>query len=99
MSELGLIPNFFKGIIPVVNQKYEGDITIVPHFNLKDYFNIISNPNQAIIGECIRIGMIGTRPKMSHIHNALKIEMTLEKCVAKLRKQLYPDGNFPKWNQ
>jgi len=98
-SELGLIPAYFRRLVTVVAQKYEGDITIVPQFSAQDYRTLLSNPSMQIIEGCMDKGSRATWPKIARIRNQLKIELTLEKCVYKLRKKLYPDGASPKWNR
>jgi len=99
MAEMGLLPNTFKGVVPIINQKYEGDITIVPKFDIKDYLSLLSNPSQNTILDCLSKGEKATWPKLSRIRNQLKIELTLERCVLELRKQMYPGGDYPKHSQ
>jgi len=99
LSELGLIPAYFRRLVTVVAQKYEGDITVVPQFSAQDYRTLLSNPSMQIIEACMDKGSRATWPKVARIRNQLKIELTLEQCVFKLRKKLYPDGIFPKWNK
>ena len=46
MAEMGIFSSIITPLQPLVSQKYEGDITIVPDITLDDYLHIISNPTE-----------------------------------------------------
>jgi predicted acylesterase/phospholipase RssA len=49
LSSLG----YFQGIAAVINQKYSGDVTIIPDFSLEDYTRLLSNPDKAWMQHCL----------------------------------------------
>lgn len=51
LGNLGLIPRRLSTLPIVLSQKYRGDITIVPDFDLRDYAQILKNPTPAWIKE------------------------------------------------
>lgn len=49
MAEMGVFSSIVVRLQPLISQKYEGDITIVPEVTLDDYNHIISNPTEVIV--------------------------------------------------
>jgi TAG lipase/steryl ester hydrolase/phospholipase A2/LPA acyltransferase len=46
MAEMGIFSFIVVRLQPLISQKYEGDITIVPEVTMDDYNHIISNPTE-----------------------------------------------------
>jgi len=88
-AELGLAPRFLEVLVPIISQPYCGDITIIPHLRngYRDYINVITNPNDAIIKEAILCGMKSTWPALSMIANHNSIERTIFEAVEALRSE------------
>jgi len=87
-AELGLLPSILMKLQPLITQKYEGDITIVPRITFEAYSRILSSPNEEFRQKCSRIAEKCTWPKIRIIRNHLLIERTLERCVLRLRSSL-----------
>jgi len=88
IAELGLLPSIFTKLQPLLGQKYEGDITVIPKITWNVYSKILSNPNEAFRMHCTFAAETSTWPKISMIRNHCLIENTLERCVLKLRAAL-----------
>eukprot|EP00164_Ancoracysta_twista_P002830 GFYU01003765.1.p1 GENE.GFYU01003765.1~~GFYU01003765.1.p1 ORF type:complete len:607 (+),score=129.45 GFYU01003765.1:224-2044(+) len=88
IEELGILPDPLTSIFSLVNQKYQGDITIVPASNIKDYLGLVSNPTNEMIQHGTREGERNTWPLIPRIFNQLHIELTLEKCVRTLKSSI-----------
>lgn len=69
----------------VVNQKYNGDINIVPPRNPTNIFKIVSNASPADLAEFIRSGTVTTWPKMEMIRNSTMISRTITQCLDNLK--------------
>eukprot|EP00045_Choanoeca_perplexa_P007039 m.61834 g.61834 ORF g.61834 m.61834 type:complete len:584 (+) comp13903_c0_seq10:1305-3056(+) len=82
---LGLLPLSLNNFRTVLNQKYTGDITIVPGATAEDYTRIVSNPSDDSFKRAVRVGELATWPKLSQIENHLKIELALDDIVHLLR--------------
>jgi len=89
LAFLGLLPAFLSPIQNLITQKYSGDITITPEVSLESYKNFLSNPTPEMHLLGTQKGELNTWPKMAIIKNHCNIELTLERCTAKLREQLY----------
>jgi NTE family protein len=69
----------------VLSQRYMGDITVAPHYKLKHYASILSNPSSDFISELMLQGERATWPKLAMINTHAKISNTLETCIADLK--------------
>jgi len=89
LVNLGLLPQYLLPLQPIVTQKYDGDITIVPKITWREYANIISNPTDEYVQECILKGQQTTWPIISFVENHCRIERTLDECLLKMRDELH----------
>eukprot|EP01137_Pigoraptor_chileana_P007253 Opistho-2@52583 len=89
MGKLGVLPRTLNNLRTIIDQKYEGDITIVPTVRLCDYLSLVSNPTTEYIDRGIEVGQLATWEKVSVIRNHLAIELTLDRILARLRKKLF----------
>lgn len=79
--QLGLLPSVFGGLL---NQKYIGDVTIVPPLSFKGYASVISNPTTESLAEFVRVGEKRTWPSIALIRSQCELEIVLDQCVRKL---------------
>mmetsp|Transcript_28388 Transcript_28388/g.66348 ORF Transcript_28388/g.66348 Transcript_28388/m.66348 type:complete len:683 (+) Transcript_28388:196-2244(+) len=79
--QLGIVPSFLGGLL---NQKYVGDVTIVPPLSLSGYARVISNPTSSSLAEFVRIGEKRTWPSIALIRSQCELEIVLDQCVRKL---------------
>lgn len=85
--------NFLRQISSIINQKYTGDITIIPDITLDDYKRLLSNPQKDWMIEARRRAERKTWAQISHIEHRCAIELTLDRCLRKLSKQLSNQGS------
>lgn len=69
----------------IMTQRYSGDVTIAPHYELRHYRRMLSNPDPVFIRQLMLEGERATWPKISMIRAHGKISKTLERCIARLR--------------
>jgi TAG lipase/steryl ester hydrolase/phospholipase A2/LPA acyltransferase len=86
LGNLGLIPRRLSTLPIVLSQKYRGDITIVPDFDLRDYAQILKNPTPAWIKDASLRSERKAWRKLSIIQHHLAIEIALDEGMQKLRK-------------
>lgn len=84
VSRLG----FLRSLAGVVNQKYSGDITIVPDWSAEDYFRLLSNPDKSWLLQCIKKSERKTWQKLTQIRHACAIELTLDRCMKRVEMAL-----------
>jgi len=82
--QLGLVPNFIGGLL---NQKYVGDVTIVPPLSISGYARVISNPTPESLAEFVRVGESRTWPSIALIRSQCELEIVLDQCVRKLASE------------
>lgn len=92
VAELGLNTNVLKfldiGFIPLLTQKYEGDITICPtgKISLVKLLQIcLANPTQETFPEIVKAGERACWPHIARIRTMCRIEFALERAVRYLR--------------
>lgn len=71
----------------IMAQRYSGDVTIAPSYKIRDYRQMLSNPDPAYIREMTLAGERATWPKISMIRSHARISKTLERCVRRLKLQ------------
>lgn len=69
----------------IMAQRYSGDVTIAPHYEMRHFRRMLSNPEPAFVRELILAGERATWPKISMIRSHAKISKTLERCVIRLK--------------
>ena len=81
LVDLGLAPGFLSLLL---NQKYVGDVTIVPPLTLEGYAQIISNPSIESFQRFVKVAERRTWPNLEHIRSQCQVEMVLDDCVKHL---------------
>ncbi|KAG6066126.1 hypothetical protein E4U32_006500 [Claviceps aff. humidiphila group G2b] len=85
MAELGIFPNLMTKCRTILNQKYSGDITILPEVAMNDLPKVLTNPDaEFMIRSCIA-GERATWPRLSRIRDCCAIELALDRAVHSLR--------------
>lgn len=69
----------------ILDQKYVGDITIVPDVTLSDYPQLLVNPTAERLKACIQASEYSTWKLIPVIRGACEIEFTLDECVRRMR--------------
>ncbi|GBG25581.1 Patatin-like phospholipase domain-containing protein AN0408 [Hondaea fermentalgiana] len=77
-----------KGLIPVLTQKYSGDVTIYPRVRASDFFTLLRNPSEAEYAACIQEGERITWPKLQSIRRRCMVEFMLDDCVHAMQSQI-----------
>ncbi|TNC80675.1 MAG: DUF3336 domain-containing protein [Oleiphilus sp.] len=72
----------------MMDQRYNGDVTIAPNYRLKHYAKVLSNPTPDFVEELMLQGERATWPRISMIRTHAKISQTLESCIAKLKSDV-----------
>jgi predicted acylesterase/phospholipase RssA len=49
LSSLGVIPDKLRTVIGLINQTYQGNVTISPQVKISDYWNLLRNPTPTFI--------------------------------------------------
>ena len=78
LVDLGLAPGFLSLLL---NQKYVGDVTIVPPLTLEGYAQIISNPSIDSFQRFVKVAERRTWPNLELIRSQCQVEMVLDDCV------------------
>lgn len=78
-----------RQISSVLSQKYTGDITIIPDLGFDDYSRLLSNPQKDWMIDARKRSERKTWAQLSHIKHRCAIELTLDRCLRKLSKQLH----------
>jgi TAG lipase/steryl ester hydrolase/phospholipase A2/LPA acyltransferase len=88
LAELGVFPNLVTKCRSVLNQKYSGDITILPEIDYKDFPRILKNPTSDFMLKACLSGERATWPKLSRIRNHCAVELELDAAVQVLRARV-----------
>lgn len=83
-----LLKTLGAGLVPVITQKYHGDITIAPDFSVTDLMTILDNPSPEEFQAKILQGERNTWPVLSVIRMHCMIELMLDDCVHSVQKRL-----------
>lgn len=86
IANLGIFTNILMKTISIFEQRYEGDITIVPKFGIDDYLRTLSKTTPEFVHDAIIKGARATWPKMDMIRNQCLVEQTLDRIIFKLRE-------------
>ena len=81
-----------RQIASIISQKYTGDITIIPDLTLDDYTRLLSNPQKDWMLDARKRSEKKTWQQLSHIKHRCAIELTLDRCLRKLAKELHHSG-------
>jgi TAG lipase / steryl ester hydrolase / phospholipase A2 / LPA acyltransferase len=82
------IPLLGKGLLPLLTQKYEGDITLVPRWGLNDLFELFKDPDKPRFDACTVEGERITWPLLSKVRDECEIERVMDRCTRQLRLKL-----------
>lgn len=92
IAELGLNTNVLKfldiGLIPLITQKYEGDITVCPTDEYSMLYLLrtsLANPTKDSFQQIIASGERASWPHISRVRTMCRIEFALERAVRYLR--------------
>ncbi|KAG0250961.1 hypothetical protein DFQ27_009118 [Actinomortierella ambigua] len=85
LSILGVTPRLIHKTQAIMAQRYDGDITIVPHLDFNDYINIVSNPSPEHIMDATLKGERATWPRISIIKNHCSVEHCIDDILYRLR--------------
>ena len=88
LIDLGIFPTTLTKTVSILNQKYSGDITILPEISFSDMPRILSNPSVEFMENAMLAGERATWPKLSRIQNHLAIELALDNAAQKLRERV-----------
>ena len=91
LSQLGLFPMIFgQDVSKVFQQKYDGDLTLIPKFNTMQVFGFksLSNPSCEDMEEYLRNGQITTWPYLSAIKEMLRLETAIDRSIRTLNKRV-----------
>lgn len=80
-NDLGLMLDKARS---VVEQKYVGDINIIPPRRPLSVLGVLRNPTLADVREYIRLGERSTWPRLDMVHNTTRISRTFRQCLARL---------------
>lgn len=87
LSQLGFMPKLYgQDISRIFNQKYHGNVTIVPDMILSETFgvNAILNPTIEDMTRYIRGGQLATWPHIERIHHMIAVESAVYECMEEL---------------
>lgn len=85
LAELRIFPTTITKIRSVLSQKYSGDITILPEFNVHDLPRILKNPDVAFMERSTLSGERATWPKLSRIRDRCMVELAIDRSIQALR--------------
>ncbi|KAJ3411302.1 hypothetical protein HDV05_002406 [Chytridiales sp. JEL 0842] len=85
LSEIGIKGSLLYRVKAILVQKYYGDITIVPSIAVKDYTEIVTNPDNEMMAYYTTVGERATWPQVSIMKNHCQIEMCIDEILYRLR--------------
>lgn len=87
-AELGIFPNLLSKTRSILNQKYSGDITILPEVSYSQFPKVLQNPTTEFMLQSMLHGERATWPKLSRVQNHCAIELALDDAVQHLRARI-----------
>ena len=75
----------------MIEQNYEGTITICPPLQLKDFFKAIQNPTSQDMQHYILVGERATWPYLAEMHLLTRVELVLDSLYRQLPQSPLPD--------
>lgn len=85
LAELNIFPTAMTKLRSVLSQKYSGDITILPEFNVNDLPRILKNPDVDFMERSTLSGERATWPKISRIRDRCMVELAIDRSIQVLR--------------
>ncbi|QRW01821.1 patatin-like phospholipase protein [Ceratobasidium sp. AG-Ba] len=96
IRDLELLPRLLgQDWSSVFTQKFEGSVTIWPRTRLKDWFNILSDPDEQELERMMVVGQRVTWPKLHLIENRVRIEREIYRGRKALRQTGPPRSTAP----
>ncbi|KAL1898637.1 Lipase 5 [Ceratocystis pirilliformis] len=99
MVDVGMAPGYCSKIKSILNQKYSGDINILPEINPKDLPCLLTNPTIDFMLRSCLAGEKATWPKIARIRERVSIEAALGRCLNTLKARVIASHeiyNYPK---
>ncbi len=88
-------PRQLHQLLAVLQQKYDGDITIVPDLDFADLSGLLSDPSQEQIQKSVRKGEKATWPVVAVVWNQCKAELLLDQLLSQLKRGETGDTVIP----
>jgi predicted acylesterase/phospholipase RssA len=91
LSRLGLFPHIFgQDISKVFQQKYHGNLTIVPRFTTMQTIGlkVLANPTEAEMENYLKYGQIAAWPHLNAIRDMIRMERALDDCLKRLEERI-----------
>lgn len=85
LAELHIFPTTITKLRSVLSQKYSGDITILPEFNVHDLPRILKNPDVEFMERSTLSGERATWPRISRIRDRCVVELAIDRSIQTLR--------------
>lgn len=85
LAELHIFPTTISKLRSVLSQKYSGDITILPDFNVHDLPRILKNPDVEFMERSTLSGERATWPRLSRIRDRCMVELAIDRSIQALR--------------
>lgn len=95
LSTLGILPSSLHKLKSIISQKYAGDITLMPDYQVSDYLAIFSNPTPEKFLMSMQRSEKIAWPKISYIKNMLEVELALDESLYKARGAEFESKNKP----
>ncbi len=89
LHSIGLFRKLTYYLLNIIQQPYQGDITIVPKLALKDYMYMFSDLDRKSVENALIRGRHAVWPKISTMKMHGLVEQTLDEILFKLRSRLY----------
>ena len=88
LAELRVESKLIHRLRSILNQRYSGDINILPEIPLEDFAKILTNPTSDFMLRTCLAGERAAWPKISRIRDRCAIEMALDRAVISLRARV-----------
>jgi NTE family protein len=79
---------YLEHAVGILEQNYQGNVTIVPKLSIWRYANVTANPGLELIERFVHEGERATWERMSMIRYQTLISRTLDRCLRRLDEQL-----------
>jgi TAG lipase/steryl ester hydrolase/phospholipase A2/LPA acyltransferase len=82
------LPLLGKGLLPLLTQRYEGDVTLVPRWGMNDLFELFKDPDKERFETCKLEGERITWPKLERLRDECQVEFIMDQCCRSLRRKM-----------
>lgn len=94
LNTMGFLPNKFALLANLLMQDYTGDVNIVPELRLKDFFDLLNNPNPKSVNEWCQRARNTTFFFIKQIKDFKQVEDKLASIYVKLKHQKKDSSYF-----